>query len=96
MKLAKSVASTTVITPATAIESELMAPSTSPSSIAFAVPIAWAAVPRANPLEIGSFILKILQINSPNIFPRTPVITITATVIVTYPPSSSAATCRRY
>ena len=54
MKPANTDASKTVSTPATAIDKELIAPSTSPSSIAFAVPIAWAAVPRARPFEIGS------------------------------------------
>ena len=43
----------TVRMPATAIESELMAPSISPISIALAVPMAWAAVPRARPFEMG-------------------------------------------
>ena len=46
----------TVNRPATAIERLLIAPSTGPISIAFAVPIAWAEVPRASPFAIGSFI----------------------------------------
>ena len=75
--------------PVTAIARLLIAPSISPISIAFAVPIAWEDAPNANPFEIGSVILNILQISSPNIFPKTPVTTITATVIVTYPPNSS-------
>ena len=61
----------------------LMAPSISPISIAFAVPMACADAPNASPLETGSVILNSLQSVSPNIFPKTPVITITATVIVT-------------
>lgn len=40
---------TTVIRPATAIDRLLIAPSTSPSSSAFAVPIACAEVPSASP-----------------------------------------------
>ena len=75
--------STTVSIPATAIDKLLIAPSISPISIALAVPIACAADPNASPLAIGSFILNILHISSPNIFPRTHVTTITATVIVT-------------
>ena len=79
----------TVHRPHTTIARLLIAPSTSPSSIALAVPTAWDAVPIARPLEIGLLIRKSLQINSADIFPRTPVIMITATEIVTYPPSSS-------
>ena len=46
----------------------LIAPSISPISIALAVPIAWEDAPKANPLEIGSVILNILQIISFFIF----------------------------
>ena len=46
-------------------------------------------MPIATPFAIGSVILNILHINSARILPITPVTTITATVIVTYPPSSS-------
>ena len=60
----------TVINPDTTIASELIAPSISPISIAFVVPIAWELVPRANPREIGCLIRKHLQINSPTIFPN--------------------------
>ena len=79
----------TVHRPHTTIARLLIAPSTSPSSIALAVPTAWDAVPIARPLEIGLLIRKSLQINSAAIFPSTPVMMITATEIVTYPPSSS-------
>lgn len=48
--------SITVIIPATTMERELKAPSVSPISIAFAVPIAWLDVPRATPFAIGAFI----------------------------------------
>ena len=42
--------------------SPLMAPSISPNSIAFEVPIAWAEAPKASPFEIGSLIPNILHI----------------------------------
>ena len=79
----------TVRRPATAIARLLMAPSISPSSIALAVPMAWAEVPSASPLAIGSSMRASLITVYAIIFPRTPVIIITATVIVTIPPSSS-------
>ena len=66
-----------------------MAPSISPISIAFAVPMACDEAPSASPFDIGSVILNILLKNSKSIFQSTPVTTITATVMVTYPPSSS-------
>ena len=44
----------TVISPDTAMERLLIAPSISPISIALEVPIAWDAVPIAIPLAIGS------------------------------------------
>ena len=47
-------APTTVSNPATAMARLLMAPSTGPSSMALAVPIAWADVPSPRPLAIGS------------------------------------------
>ena len=75
--------------PAITIERLLIAPSISPISIAFAVPMAWEDVPRAIPFATGFVILNILQTASPHMLPRTPVMIITATVIVTYPPSSS-------
>ena len=45
--------------------------------------------PSARPLAIGSSIRASLITVSASIFPRTPVMIITATVIVTIPPSSS-------
>ena len=45
--------STTVIIPDIPIDSPLIAPSTSPSSIAFEVPSACAEVPKAIPLATG-------------------------------------------
>lgn len=53
-------APTTVSNPATAMARLLMAPSTGPSSMALAVPIAWADVPSPRPLAIGSSIFAIL------------------------------------
>lgn len=50
----------TVSNPATAMARLLMAPSTGPSSMALAVPIAWADVPSPRPLAIGSSIFAIL------------------------------------
>ena len=50
---AKMIAPKTVSIPDTAIERLLIAPSTSPSSIALAVPIACEDVPIAIPLAIG-------------------------------------------
>ena len=79
----------TVSIPVTAIDRLLMAPSTSPISIALAVPMAWADDPRASPFDIGSLIRNILNTISQIILPITPVTTMTATVMVTYPPSSS-------
>ena len=50
----------TVSNPATAMARLLIAPSTGPSSMALAVPIAWADVPSPRPLAIGSSIFAIL------------------------------------
>ena len=79
----------TVISPDTAMERLLIAPSISPISIALAVPMACEALPIAIPRAIGSVIRKWRQINGAIILPRIPVRIITATVNVTYPPSSS-------
>ena len=80
---------TTVSKPDTAMERLLIAPSISPISIALAVPIAWDAEPIPIPFATGSVIWNNLQIYSANMFPITPVTTMTATVMVTIPPSSS-------
>lgn len=85
----KTDANITVRIPDTAMERLLIAPSTSPISIALAVPIACDEVPSARPFDIGSVMWNILHIISPKILPTTPVSTIIATVMVTYPPSSS-------
>ena len=72
--------------------SELIAPSVSPISIAFDVPIAWDAVPIASPFATGSVILNTLQTPSAQTFPSIPVITIAAAVNDGKPPSSSEMT----
>ena len=85
----KSDAPITVSTPDTTMERLLIAPSTSPISIAFAVPMACDDEPNAMPTATGSVILNILNTNLPITFPRIPVIIITTTVRFTKPPSSS-------
>ena len=82
IKLANREAPITVTSPATAIARLLMAPSTSPISMALAVPIAWEAVPSASPFAIGSSMRNSLNTNSAMTFPRIPVTIMTATVIV--------------
>ena len=66
----------------------LIAPSISPISIAFVVPITWAPVPIATPFAIGFLILKIRHTGSAHMLPTIPVNMIAATVIVSYPPNS--------
>ena len=78
----------TVVTPAVTMARELMAPSISPSSRAFAVPTAWAEVPSASPFAMGCLMEKIRKICSASMFPRMPVRMIAATVSVTKPPAS--------
>lgn len=89
IKFAKTDAPTTVQRPHTTIARLLIAPSTSPISIALAVPTAWAAVPMASPLDTAWRIRKNLHTDSAAIFPSTPVMIMVATEMVTYPPSSS-------
>ena len=60
IRFAKNEANITVIIPATAMDRELIAPSVSPISRAFAVPIAWAEEPSPTPFAIGFVILNIL------------------------------------
>ncbi len=60
ISFAKNEANITVIMPATAMDKELIAPSVSPISRAFEVPMACADDPSPIPFAIGSFILKIL------------------------------------
>ena len=66
-----------------------MAPSTSPISMAFVVPMAWEADPMAIPLATGSVMWKSRQTVSAIMLPMIPVMIIQATVIVTIPPISS-------
>ena len=74
-------APTTVSKPETTMARLLMAPSSSPHSIARAVPIAWDAAPIPSPFAIGSVMRNILQTRSPETFPKMPERIITATVI---------------
>ena len=60
MSVAKTGAAITVKRPETAIDRLLIAPSVSPYSNAFDVPIACEAVPKAMPFATGSLILKVL------------------------------------
>ena len=60
ISFAKNEANITVIIPATAMDNELIAPSVSPISRAFEVPMACADEPRPIPFAIGFFILKTL------------------------------------
>ena len=56
MKFANTDAPATVSNPATTIDRPLIAPSTSPSSMALAVPSACAAEPMLTPFAMGSVI----------------------------------------
>ena len=80
----------TVIRPATTMARLLMAPSTSPISIALLVPTTWEDVPIAMPLAIGFLILKNLHTGSAITLPVMPVMMTAATVRVTMPWYSSA------
>ena len=61
------------ISPATAMERPLMAPSTSPICRALLVPTAWAAVPMPTPLAMGSVIWNSLHTVSASRAPTMPV-----------------------
>ena len=82
-KLANTEAPTTVSSPATTMDRPLIAPSTSPISMAFAVPSACAAEPMATPLAIGSVMRNTRQTATAMTLPRMPVMMIMATVSVT-------------
>lgn len=75
-----------VMIPAIPMDSPLIAPSTSPISIALDVPIAWDAVPKAAPTATESVILHSRRTKGPSIFPVIPVNTITETVRAGNPP----------
>jgi hypothetical protein len=77
----------TVIIPATPIANPLIAPSTSPNSIALVVPKACAEVPSAIPFAIGCFIFIILNNGTEIIPPNIPVRIIATTVIDWIPPN---------
>ena len=82
-------AAITVSSPETTMERLLMAPVTSPIVMAFAVPMAWDALPMPMPCAIGSSMRKSFKIISAKILPNKPVNTMAATVIGTMPPISS-------
>ena len=88
MSPSKKIAAATVIHPATATERLLIAPSISPISIAFAVPITCVAVPIDIPFAMGCFMRRTRHIYSPAMLPVRPVMMIADTVMATYPPSS--------
>ena len=69
----------TVINPDTTIARELIAPSTSPISIAFVVPIACDEHPIANPFAIGCVTLHISSNLTAIIFQIIPVMIMAAT-----------------
>ena len=66
-----------------------MAPSVSPISSALLVPMAWAAVPMATPLAMGSVMRSRRNSPSPNRLPTMPVRMTTAPVRDAMPPSSA-------
>ena len=76
----------TVSVPDIPIDNPLIAPSTSPISMAFVVPSACDAVPRAIPLAIGCLIPPILNTSGDIIAPNIPVQIIATTVIASTPP----------
>ena len=86
MRLAKTDIRTTVIKPQTAIESPLIAPSTSPICSALVVPRAWLQVPMATPFATGSVTRNSLRTCSQKVFPVIPATQIEPTVIPTIPP----------
>ena len=75
-----------VSTPASAIARLLMAPSISPISNAFAVPIAWEAEPMATPAANGSVIFKTLHSHRAVRLPVMPVRIITVPAKAPIPP----------
>ena len=75
-----------VIRPAIPIASPLIAPSVSPISIAFVVPMTWEEVPIEIPMAISSVILNVLHTMGEITAPIMPVIMIAATVIAGIPP----------
>lgn len=80
---AKIDAPATVSMPLTTMDKLLIAPSTAPISIAFAVPTAWDDVPMAMPLAMGSLMRMSLRNFSAKILPSTPVMMIETTDTLT-------------
>ena len=73
----------TVRMPETTMDSELIAPSTSPISMALEVPMACEAVPIAIPLAILLRMANSYSAASHMILPNTPVMIIAVTVMAT-------------
>lgn len=71
------------------IDKTLIAPSIFPFSSAFAVPMAWEAVPKLSPLAMGCWIRQIFKITGPNIAPLTPAIMTKTAASETFPPAVS-------
>ena len=82
-KAAKKGAAITVQIPQTTMERLLMEPSTGPSSMALAVPMACEAEPRAIPRAMGSVICNHFNHFSAIMLPKTPVMMMTATEMET-------------
>ena len=76
------------MSPETAKARLLIAPSTSPISIAFAVPMACAAQPIATPLAMGWRMRRSFSIPPATRFPKIPVRMMEAIVSVEIPPNS--------
>lgn len=72
--------------PHTPIARPLIAPSVSPSSIAFEVPTAWLHAPILKPAVTGSFTLNRRIKNGAAIFPKIPVKITATTVMEEIPP----------
>lgn len=68
------------------MDNPLSAPSTSPISMAFAVPDAWLVVPIATPFATGFFILNKFNILGPKIAPKTPLKEMDIDTIAPKPP----------
>ena len=72
--------------PATARERLLTAPWIDPSSLALAVPMTWAEVPKATPWEMGFFNFSSLHNIGPITLPKMPVKAMTREVRASMPP----------
>ena len=89
-KIYKNKERITVIIPQIPIAKPLIAPSVSPISSAFEVPIAWLEAPMARPAVIESFTWNSLIRTGARMLPRIPVKITATTVTGTTPPWLSA------